>query len=412
MGLTLIDAANHTNKPLMAGIAKAIATTDEMAAMLDFKPVPGLAHSYKREKAIPGAEWVPDSGATTEESTVGVDRVTVPLRRIMGSMDFDLMAEDLESRDGVNQRAFQVEAKAKGLWNVMAQALITSGHVTSHTLSPAVAAITAMTYGPHLDSARSGVGLIKYTNVGQLWQFRAPGDEFFGTAVPATVNGTYTLKSFNPSKWIRVTINTAAIAADTITVIEFSGGANPAPDGLNRLIDPAMQFDSTGADGDAFSFALLDRLIDEVKTGGERAFVMHSQLLRRFYELTRSMGGTDPQTIAIPGYNGQVPIYRGFKLLRNDYIPRTEAKGARTDLTSIYFGSFREADGGLYVAAGGGSTFDVDADPRRTTVLGFRLDNVGIKETADVRRERMKWYGAFALKSVLGFARVKEVQPS
>lgn len=413
MGLSLNDAANHTNRPLMAGIAKAIATTDEMAAMLDFKPVSGLAHVFKREMGNPSAEWVPDSGATTEESTAKVDRVTVPLRRIMGSMDFDLMAEDLESRDGVNQRAYQIEKKAKGIWAIMAQAMITSGHVASHTLSGGMAAaIDAISYGPHLDTARDGVGLIKYTHSGTTWQFQAPGDQFFGEAVAAASDGSYTLKSYNPNKYIRVTLDVSDATADGITIVSFSGGANPAPDGLNRLIDPSMQFDSEGVDGDPFSFGILDRLIDEVKTGGERAFVMHSSVLRQFYELTRSMGGSDPQTVAIPGYNGQVPVYRGFKLLRNDYIPRTETKGANSDLSSVYFGSFREADGGLYVAAGGGSTFDVDADPRRQVVLGFRLESVGIKQEADVRRERMKWYGAFALKSVLGFARAKEIQTS
>ena len=199
--MTLLDFAKRTENRLMQGIALEIVKTDELAAVIPFETLNGQSLVYLREGLASSAAFLPDTGEITD--SVGTDdQVTVPVRRIGSDMWVDSLGDDL---DGGKGRGAQVAKKCKAAFDLAKDKIINGGNITSHTLAPSTApftAITAMTYGPWLDSNRFGAGQIKYTHSGQGWQFRAPGDNAFGDVVPATTNGVYVLRSFNRSKYI------------------------------------------------------------------------------------------------------------------------------------------------------------------------------------------------------------------
>lgn len=409
MGLTLPEASKLTRRPFTAMVFKAIAKDDELAASIMFVPKAGTSFDYSREKALPSAAWIPDSGVTTEESTATTDRVTVAVRRLVGNSDIDAMAEELDSTE-VSQTVFQLAKKGKAMFQILAEKMLSAGFATGHTLASSAnpfAAISAMQYGPGCDSDRYGPGSIKYVHAGTFWSYRAPGDVTYGAPVACATNGTYILKSDNPNKWIKVTLVVASATTNGETLLYFTSSSYE-PDGLNRLMNPAMVGTSEGTNGDQLSFALLDRMIDKVKVRERLAFIMPPALIRKFGALCRAMGGAGPTMLDVPGFNGQVPSYRGIPLLRSENIATNETKGSSSTLSSIYLVSLSEA--GFWVAAGGGSSMNVEADPRERTVLGLRMEQVGTLEGKDAKRWRAKFYGAFALGSDLAAYRQTEVE--
>lgn len=414
MALTIPQALQRLSHPVMNGILKTVVTTDQMAAIIPIEPVQNDAIRFVREGTLPGGgEFIDDSGVTTEESTGQDDRTTVEFRRLVGNMDVDVFANVLSG--GVQQGA-QMQKKTKATWRKVQDTNVNGLRVTSHTLGlatdPFAAVGATATYSPWLDSARRGPGSLKYTHTGTLWQFRAPGDPDYGAAVTAATNGTYTLYSYNKSKWIKLTLTVGSATANGETHIRFNTTTNQY-EGLENIIDPSMVLGPIGATGDDYSFAKLDRLLSTVKVRNNLAFVMPSQLIEKHYAANRALGGTQPEYVEIPGVMGtsKVPSYRGVPLLVNDFIPADEIFGATTNASSIYLGSF-DADEGVFLAACsyGGSQIQAEADPRNVPVLGFYIQDVGLLEGKDHRRTRIGWYGALCLKSPLALARATGIK--
>src|SRR5690606_3482401 len=104
-------------------------------------------------------------------------------------------------------------------------------------------------------------GELKYTHTGTFWAYRAPGDRDFGANVACATDGTYRLYSDNPSKWVDVTLDVGDASADGRSAIEFASTTNE-PDGLEKMCDLVRA--PTLADGDDFSFDILDSLLDQV----------------------------------------------------------------------------------------------------------------------------------------------------
>ena len=391
-----------------AGVAKAIVTMDELAAVLPLLPTSQIHVAYRREGALPGTAWLPDTGVTSEESAGTDDNVVVPLRRIVGNVDVDALADELTGQSRGEQRSSKLSAKVKSTWREAMSKFINGANVTSHALVLATdpfAAIDAIDYGPWLDSGRYGPGEIQYTHVGTFWKFRAPGDVDFGDAVACAADGSYTLYSWNKSKWITVTLDVSDATANGRTTITFISSGNEY-DGLKELIGPGMTIDPTGANGDAFDLAMLDKLITLEKVRTNRAFVTTGSLVEKFYAAYRALGGTTPQTLQLPGYGSPVPTYRGIPILQNDNVLATETVGSATTCSSVYLASLDEAQGlALAVANEGGSVVTPDADPRTRPVLGFRIEDLGPLEGKDARRLRVKFYGAPVLRSTLALAR-------
>lgn len=411
VSMTLAEAAKLSRNPLAAGIMLGVATTDEMLAMLPFVPKPGESFIYNREKALASAEFVSPDHTSLTESASTFDRVIVPIRILASDVDVYNFAEE-QMGETNSQRGVQVIKKAKAAGRAIASKAISGGYVTGHTLSaqPASwggAGIDAVTAGPWLDSGRHGPGNVRYTHVGTLWAFRAPGDVTYGANVAAASDGDYVLPSSNPNKFIVVTLDVSDAAADGVYTIEFTSTTNE-PDGLLKMLTTGQTISAAGADGDALSFSVLDELIDEkVKVRERLAFVMNGRLKRKYFALVRALGGTDPVHVTVPGLTGPVPSYRGIPILQNDNIPSTESKGTATTLSSVLLASF-VAEEGFWAGCGSGA-LNVEADPRNVSVMGFRVRDVGDLEQKDAKRTRVTWYGAFALGSELAAARAKNI---
>lgn len=412
--LTLPEALKRTGNALMQGIAKSIVTTDALGARIPMIPTNSLFAESLREGDEPSADFIDDDG-TTNDATIGTDdRIGVPLRRIVGNIDVDALADDLTAGAPGGQTAAQLGKKVKATWRKITDKLINGANVTSHTFgapssaAPA-AAISAISYGPWLDSKRKGPGSIKYTHTGQYWQFRAPGDVDYGPQVAITSDGSATLRSWNASYFIVVTVTTASASANGESLIYFNSTSKEF-DGLIKLCDKSMLIDPTGADGDAFSFALLDQMLRTEKTNMNRAFVMSAAMADQYRAAWRALGAAAP-TDVVEGF-GPVETYRKVPILEDDFIG-VETVGATTTCQSIYLASLDETQGlALACANAGAQSLDTMASPLRGPVMGWRIKSVGELEGKDHRRTRVTWYGAPVLRSKLSLVRRRGVKQS
>lgn len=410
----LFEAAKRSRNPLAAGLMKGVVTEDQFFAVLPMVPRAGDSFSYTREKTLPTVAWVAADGSdSVSESHADFDQVVVPKRRIASNVDVDNFAEENQTENG-RPSALQILQKFKAAGRELADKLINGKSGSSHALVQSTNpfnAIDAVVAGPHLDSDRFGPGEIKYTHTGTLWQFRAPGDRTFGPAVAAASDGDYTLKSDNPSKYVVVTLDVSDASQDGRTSITFT--LSKEPDGLKVLCAPSQKITPAGANGDDIQFETLDKLKDTVKRRGDLVFIANSAAIRKIKALYRNLGGTAPNDVvnvpsfARDGSPTETPIlaYDGIPIFKNDNIKSDETVGGSgATLTSIYCVSLA-FDEGLWAGCMGGATFDVETDPRKRNVMGFRLTEIGELETKDARRWRLAWYGAFALGSDLALAR-------
>ncbi len=208
------------------------------------------------------------------ESNSEFDQVVVPIRAIVSNLDVSNFAE--EQQDDTNmQMATQLMKKMKALGRTIGQKLITGNYATTYTLSatptglsiPATGAV-----GPNQDSRRHGPGSLLIDTVTAATTldiaYRAPGDSRYGTAQTITADGTYTLQSFNSSKWVKVTVDISAVVSGTAGEVALRvtpiSATEPEWDGLAALCPTSQTISSTGTDGDELSFEVLDRLIDEM----------------------------------------------------------------------------------------------------------------------------------------------------
>lgn len=413
MALTIPEALKMMDggraNPRSAAMLKSVVTVDALFARIPMIETSDIGIMIPREGAEPtGGAFIADDDAGPIEESVGTDDVvSVPLRRVVGDMDVDALVDDFSNGA---QRSHHLLKKVKATARKVQDKLINGAHTTGHTITGGVSvgAITGITeYSAWLDSKRRGPGSIKYTHAGQLWQFRAPGDLDYGTAVPATGDGTYTLTSHNPSYYIKATIDVSVAVANNEGTIVFSSTSKEF-DGLKQIIPPSQVIDPTAADGDLFSLSILDKMLSNLKVGDNPAFIMSATFIELYYAIMRSLGGAAPETITLPGYGSPVPAYRGVPILRNDNIATNETVGLGTT-ASLYLASL-DADEGLALAAANmGSSFDPQADPTRGPVLGWRLEYLGAIEGADRRRTRLAWYGAAVLKSKLAAVRRRGV---
>lgn len=164
-------------------------------------------------------------------------------------------------------------------------------------------------------------------------------------------------------------------------------------DGLRKLT-PAGQTIAAGANGASVAFAALDELKDAVKLGAD-VLMMRQGTWRAIRALNRSMGGNTADHIMLENFGRPVPVYDGTPVIINDYLPIDEVQGTENASTSIYALRLNEADGFHGVFGG--------------EAAGFRMEKIGLLETQDATRWRMKWYVTCALKATHAVARLKGI---
>lgn len=419
MAMTLYEAAKISQNRLVKGVMLGVATTNQLMSVFPWVPQIGSALTYSREKALPTAEFVaPDHTSLTESSATFAQQVQ-PFRVI--DTDVDTYNTTVNQSDPNGDPAdVQLAQKLKAAGRLIQSKMITGSHVTGFVASNATVtpglAVDAAVPGPGHNS-NSEPGSLKYTHTGTFWQYRAPGDRTYGAQVAIAADGSATLYSDN-GMYLTVTIDVSDATADGECLIRYTS-SNNEPDGLQKLIPDSQVVASASGDanGSALSFETLDKLIyEKVKTNNNRVFLMNGSLIRKFRALVRSSaGGTTPEQIAIPmlGMDGRlgqqlVPQYDGIPVLQVDDIPSTESKGSASTLSSVYLVDMMP-ELGFWGGCQQSQPIEVDLDPYRTRVMGFKLYDVGQLEDKAANRKRVEWYGAFGLGSELAAARAKEL---
>lgn len=171
-------------------------------------------------------------------------------------------------------------------------------------------------------------------------------------------------------------------------------GASDQFTGLLLLV-PAGQKATTGANGKALDFAVLDELIDLVvdKDGDVDYFMMHSRTIRSYFNLLRTLGGASVnEVIALPS-GREVPGYRGVPMFRNDWNPINQVKGTGSAQTTIFAGTLDD-----------GSRMHGISGLTAREMAGINVVPVGESETKDESITRIKWYAGLALYSEKGIA--------
>lgn len=408
MAQTIYDAMKKSVNPFTVALFKSIATSDELFSVLPFVPKHGEGFSYLREVSTGSFNFLAPGHTSVASSTGEDELVLVPKREAAEDFYVRNFAQE-NLGDEVDQLDLQTMKKGKAAGRTISNKVINGGNITGFTMEAfqSGAYIDSLdASAPWIDSDRRGPGSIKYTHTGTFLQFRAPGDRDYGPQVACASDAAYTLVSDNPSKWITVTLDVSDATADKVTDITFTSSTNDF-DGLAKLVDSSQVRTSTGSNGDALTFAILDELIDSVKCKDNLAFIMPSALRRKYKNLERTMGGAS--VVDLPGSHMQVPSYEGIPILKNDWIGTAESKGSGTTLSSVYLASLAPEEG-LWMGALGGGSFDVQGDPRDASVLGFRLYELGQSQAGSSSHgRRLAWFGGLALGSNLAAARASEL---
>lgn len=420
MAYTYLQAATLSRNPLTKGVLTAVATTNELISMLPWEETTGTSYDLTREGALATVGFISRTALSVPESTSQGDQLGFPLRLISDDMHTYNYTHNIVDPNG-DPRAWQLEQKLKALGTHLQGKMITGAYATGFTVSNATVspgvAVTAAVPSGGIDSQLQGPGSLRYTHTGTLWAFRAPGDIDYGPNVAIAANGTATLFSQNRSKSVTITVTVAGATADGETMIRWTSSTEE-PDGLAKLCPASQTVSSSGAQGDALSFDVLDQLVfEKVKIRENRVFLMNGALKRKFMALARTAsGGLEPSQLAIPvlGMNGAastqlVPSYNGIPILQVDDIPSNEAKGAANTLSSAYLVSLAPRTGFFGVAQAQGSYENANLDPYSARIAGVKLYELGQIENKPASGVRVEWFGGYGLGSPLAVGRAREL---
>lgn len=407
MSYSLLSWAQKTQNPLSALVLKTIATTDELISQLPFVPKEGESFEYIREVSIGSFGYIDPSNPTISESTGSEEVIKIPKRWAGGDFYIENFAND---HAGESAYRTQLRMKLKAAGRMIADDVINGAYAGTIAVSAADtgAYVDTIVAGPWLDSYRHGLGLLRYTHSGTKLAFRAPGDMHFGADVTCAADGTYTLTSENPSKYVVVTLDVSDATKDQTLTVNFASSSHEF-DGLKKIVAPSQVRASTGTNGDALSFEIMDELRDSVKVRENLFYIMPSSLVRSYAKLCRALGGVTPEAVV----GGQrFMAHDGIPILRNDNIAVDESKGGSNGtLSSVYLASLAP-ETGVYMGALGGSSMPADLDPYQTSILGFRMYDLGQIQASNKAGWRINWYGGLALGSTLAAARAKEIAPA
>jgi hypothetical protein len=189
------------------------------------------------------------------------------------------------------------------------------------------------------------------------------------------------------------------------TGIATGTGTSPQMASLHSLCD-ATQY-TTASAGQALSFALLDELLNLVKSkDGEVDYIMMpGRTIRSYKTLVRALGGiTETMVYTMPnGTTRNVLVYEGIPIFQNDYLSVAEtANGAALTggaLTSVWAGVWDDGTQKI------GSSLIYPA----STPMGIAVERVGVSETKDESIIRVKAYANFVNFNRRGLARLPSI---
>lgn len=161
-------------------------------------------------------------------------------------------------------------------------------------------------------------------------------------------------------------------------------------DGIAKLVSANQKVAVNGA----LTLSALDELLDSVPNGADAIF-MRSGTIRAYRALLRAAGGTTPEHLMLPQFDGRPMLaHNGVPILVNDFIPETGAVGS--EVCSVYAARLNEDDG-LHGLFGG------------NTGAGMAVEPIGTVQNKDAWRWRVKWYAGLALKSTRSLASLEGI---
>jgi hypothetical protein len=171
-------------------------------------------------------------------------------------------------------------------------------------------------------------------------------------------------------------------------------GTNFNMTGMLNLCDVSQKA-NTGVNGGAISFTFLDEMIDLVtaKDGQVDYLAMHARTIRSYKALLRALGGASVNEVVEMPSGKEIPAYNAIPIFRNDYIPTNQVKGAGTNQTTIFAGTWDD-----------GSRSNGIAGLTAENQMGINVVAVGESETKDEQIWRIKWYCGLALFSLKGLS--------
>lgn len=183
-------------------------------------------------------------------------------------------------------------------------------------------------------------------------------------------------------------------------------GTSPQMNSLHSMVDSTNQY-TTAATTQVLSFALLDELLDLVKSkdGQVDWLMMPARTLRSLKVLYRALGGTTPtHVLNMPdGTTRTIYLYEDIPIFKNEYLPVVETlNGAAVTggvLTSVWAGVWDDGSQKIGLAA-----IHPIAVP-----AGIVVHPAGYREELDEEIWRLKQYANMALFNRKGLARLTSI---
>lgn len=162
-------------------------------------------------------------------------------------------------------------------------------------------------------------------------------------------------------------------------------------DGIAKAVT-APQTITAAVNGAPLTLALLDELIDRVRPGRPDLILMSKRSRRALTGLVRASGAFMETRQTEFGMFQE--LYAGIPLGVSDFIPDTDVQGSSSVASSIY--ALQLGEGRVTGLHGAG---------------GLQVERVGLLETKDATRWRVKWYTNIAIFADLAVARLKGIVP-
>ena len=230
---------------------------------------------------------------------------------------------------------------------------------------------------------------------------RLVGDVELDNLVAATSNGAGT-----DQLAIEISSKAKSIARLFQTGIATGTGTSPQMNSLHSLCDSSQYTTATGGTtSQALSFALLDELLDLVKSkdGSVDWMMMPARTMRSYKVLLRALGGTAmDDVITLP--DGRTVIgYESVPIFKNEFLSVAETvDGAAISggaLTSVWAGNFDSGDNRTGIAGIYPSSMPA----------GIDVKVVGQMETKDSSLVRLVQYANFVNFNRRGLARLTSI---
>jgi len=240
-----------------------------------------------------------------------------------------------------------------------------------------------------------------FYDVGDTWTEATPTFNS-RTAALRIIGGDADIDAFLQQTYSSVQDLEAAIIAERAKAVAYAfsdsfyngdSSANPKQfDGLKKLITSPSQIEDLGANGGNLTLDAMDSFLDRVKPGRPDVILCSKRTRRKLNSLRRASGSvleTD-----VDQFGRHVLYYDGIPVEVDDSISDSETKGTANNCSTMYAVKFGFQTGLMGIENG-----------------GIQVEDVGMLETKNARRWRIKWYVGLVLFREIAAAKMVGILP-